>query len=91
VALRRHVQGAMARELDRAERKHAAQTVLAVTGALDRFANELLHVPMVRARELVQQGRGEELVAALDTLFGLGPEVGAALLDDLRRGDEAEG
>lgn len=84
VALRRHVQDAMARELDRAERKHAAPTVLAVTGALDRFANELLHVPTVRARELVQQGRGEELVAALDTLFGLGPEVGAALLDGLR-------
>lgn len=91
VALRRHVQAAMACELDRAERKHPAPTVLAVTGALDRFANELLHVPTVRARELVQQGRGEELVAALDTLFGLGPEVGAALLDGLRRGDEASG
>jgi glutamyl-tRNA reductase len=91
VALRRHVQDAMARELDRAERKHPAQTVLAVTGALDRFANELLHVPTVRARELVQQGRGEELLAALDTLFGLGPEVGAALLEGLRRGDEADG
>ncbi|MFP4235720.1 MAG: glutamyl-tRNA reductase [Nitriliruptoraceae bacterium] len=85
VALRRHVQAAMGRELDRVERKHPAHTVLAVTGALDRFANELLHVPTVRARELVQQGRGEELVAALDTLFGLGPEAGAALLDELER------
>jgi glutamyl-tRNA reductase len=91
VALRRHVQSAMLREMDRAERKHPASTVLAVTGALDRFANELLHVPTVRARELVQQGRGEEVLAALDTLFGLGPEVGAALLDGLRRGDEAAG
>jgi glutamyl-tRNA reductase len=71
VALRQHVFAAMQRESERAERKHPAATALAITGALDRFANELLHVPMVRARELVQQGRSEEVLDALDLLFGL--------------------
>ena len=71
VALREHVFAAMQRESERAERKHSPAQALAITGALDRFANELLHVPMVRARELIQQGRSDEVFEALDLLFGL--------------------
>jgi glutamyl-tRNA reductase len=65
----------MSGELERAERRHANQTLVAVTGALDRFANELLHIPSVRIRELVAQGRGAEAIAALELLFGVAPEV----------------
>jgi glutamyl-tRNA reductase len=75
VALREQIAATMAGELERAERRHASQTLLAVTGALDRFANELLHVPSVRIRELVAQGRGAEAMAALELLFGVAPDV----------------
>ena len=75
VALRRQIRAAMAAELERAERRHQDRTLLAVTGALDRFANELLHVPSVRIRELVTQGRGDEALAALELLFGVAPDV----------------
>jgi glutamyl-tRNA reductase len=71
VSLREQVRRTMANELERAERRHAAHTLVAVTGALDRFANELLHVPSVRIRELVAQGRGAEAMAALELLFGV--------------------
>jgi glutamyl-tRNA reductase len=75
VALREHFRREMSDELERAERRHAAHTLTAVTGALDRFANGLLHVPSVRIRELVAQGRGAEAMAALELLFGVGPDV----------------
>jgi glutamyl-tRNA reductase len=81
VALREHVRVAMSDELERAERRHAAHTLVAVTGALDRFANGLLHVPSVRIRELVAQGRGAEAMAALELLFGVGPDIVAGLGD----------
>jgi len=81
VALREEIQRAMAKELGRAERRHANHTLLAVTGALDRFANEMLHVPSVRIRDLVAQGRGDEAMAALQLLFGVTPDVLAASLD----------
>jgi glutamyl-tRNA reductase len=75
IALRERVQATMASELERAERRHANQTLLAVTGALDRFASELLHIPSVRIRELVAEGRGDEAMAALELLFGVEPDV----------------
>jgi glutamyl-tRNA reductase len=75
VALRRRIAATMAGELERAERRHTNQTLVAVTGALDHFANELLHTPSVRIRELVAQGRGTEAMAALELLFGVGPDV----------------
>jgi glutamyl-tRNA reductase len=75
VALREQVRRTMAHELERAERRHTAHTLVAVTGALDRFANELLHVPSVRIRELVAQGRGAEAMAALELLFGVSADV----------------
>jgi glutamyl-tRNA reductase len=75
VALREQVGATLAGELERAERRHADRTLIAVTGALDRFANELLHIPSVRIRELVAQGRGDEAMAALELLFGVVPDV----------------
>jgi glutamyl-tRNA reductase len=82
VALRAQIRRTMTHELERAERRHAAHTLVAVTGALDRFANELLHVPSVRIRELVAQGRGAEAIAALELLFGV-DAVGADVPRDV--------
>lgn len=78
-ALRAHVMARMTAELERVEQRHPANVAAAVTGALDRFAAALLHAPTVRIRELVQQGRGAEALAALDLLFGL---EGAPLDED---------
>jgi len=75
VALRAQVRRVMADELERAERRHAAHTVVAVTGALERFASALLHVPSVRIRELVAQGRGAEAIAAIQLLYGVSPDL----------------
>jgi len=83
VALRRRIAATMSGELERAERRHENQTLVAVTGALDRFANELLHIPSVRIRELVAQGRGAEAIAALELLFGVAPEVVVAPRDEV--------
>jgi len=82
VALRRRITETMTAELERAERRHVDQTLVAVTGALDRFANEILHAPSVRIRELVAQGRGAEAMAALELLFGVAPEVLATSWED---------
>jgi len=81
VALREEIRRTMTRELERAERRHTAHTLLAVTGALDRFANELLHIPSVRIRELVTQGRGAEAIAALELLFGVEAATSAPAQD----------
>jgi glutamyl-tRNA reductase len=82
VALREQVRRTMSNELERAERRHAAHTLIAVTGALDRFANELLHIPSVRIRELVAQGRGDEAIAALELLFGVDAAAAAEVAKD---------
>jgi glutamyl-tRNA reductase len=82
IALRRRITATMTGELERAERRHADQTLVAVTGALDRFANEILHIPSVRIRELVAQGRGAEAMAALELLFGVAPEILATSWED---------
>ena len=82
VALRKRITETMTGEVERAERRHADQTLVAVTGALDRFANELLHTPSVRIRELVAQGRGAEAMAALELLFGVAPDILATSWED---------
>jgi len=82
IALRAKIMATMNGELERAERRHADQTLVAVTGALDRFANEMLHIPSVRIRELVAQGRGAEAMAALELLFGVTSDVLAMSWED---------
>jgi len=42
------------------------------------LAGVLLHTPTTRAHELAADGRGDEFLSALETLYGLVPETGAA-------------
>jgi glutamyl-tRNA reductase len=42
------------------------------------LAGVLLHTPTTRAHELAAQGRGDEFLTALETLYGLTPEAPAA-------------
>ncbi|WP_225752651.1 glutamyl-tRNA reductase [Actinotalea sp. Marseille-Q4924] len=95
VALRRHVEQAMAAELHRV-RAGDPETAAAVERSLRRFAASVLHVPAVRAREHARLGRHEEYRDGLEALFGLqvaggvGPRAsdGAADVAESPAGDE---
>ncbi len=39
--------------------------------AMRRMVKSLLHTPTVRARELAQEGRTSDYIAALDALYGI--------------------
>ncbi len=68
VDLRRSVFDVLDAEIERATARGAdGRTV----EALRHFAGVLLHTPSVRARELARAGRADEVVAALETLFGI--------------------
>lgn len=68
VALRRHVDGLLADELERLRRRGGDP---ATEAALRHLAGVLLHAPSVRARELAAEGRIDEFEAALDAVFGI--------------------
>jgi glutamyl-tRNA reductase len=70
VALRRHVEQAMAAELHRV-RAGDPEVAAAVERSLRRFAASVLHVPAVRAREHARLGRHDEYRDGLEALFGL--------------------
>ncbi|NLS09291.1 glutamyl-tRNA reductase [Nesterenkonia sp. MY13] len=72
VTLRRHVQSLLDEEMEKV-RKHHGCTAAAeeVEFGLRRIVRKLLHTPTVRARELAAEGRGQDYVAALETLFDL--------------------
>lgn len=75
VALRRHVEQAMAAELHRA-RAGDPETAAAVERSLRRFAASVLHVPAVRAREHARLGRHDEYREGLEAVFGLQVDEG---------------
>lgn len=72
VALRKHVQSLLDEEMAKV-RKHHGCTGAAeeVEFGVRRIVRKLLHTPTVRARELAAAGRGEDYIAALETLFDL--------------------
>lgn len=70
VALRRHVEEAMAAELQRVQAADP-EVAAAVERSLRRFAASVLHVPAVRAREHARRGRHEEYRDGLEAVFGL--------------------
>lgn len=72
VALRGHIETIMARELERATAGADERTAVAVEESLRRFTRELLHLPTVRTRHLVREGRGADLTEALGLVFGVG-------------------
>lgn len=86
VALRRHVLDLVDAEVARARDRGDDGRV---EHAMRHLAGVLLHTPTVRAHELAAEGRGEEYLAALQTLFGLDPAPAAPasdLRDDLAAG-----
>lgn len=68
VALRRHIFDALDAELDRSRSRGEDPRT---EQALRHLAGVLLHGPSVRARELAAEGRSEEFIAALRTLYGI--------------------
>jgi glutamyl-tRNA reductase len=75
VALRSHIFDVLDGEIERAQKRGDDGTTEA---ALRHLAGVLLHGPSVRARELALDGRGDEVVAALDALYGIQARLGRA-------------
>jgi glutamyl-tRNA reductase len=70
VALRAHIDSMVQEELDRIRRRADADTVEQVERSLRRFTGQLLHLPTMRARELVLDGQVDDYKKALRLLFG---------------------
>ena len=71
VALRSHVANILDNEIARV-RAHGDEAGKVET-ALRHLVGVLLHTPSAQARELAREGRGEEFVAGIETLFGIHP------------------
>ncbi|GGL84620.1 glutamyl-tRNA reductase [Nakamurella endophytica] len=71
VALRRHVSGAVQKELDRLRAKYDGDVAAEVELSLHRVTQSLLHTPTLRARELARTGDAAHYLQALHTLFGI--------------------
>lgn len=75
VALRQHVFGLVEDEVARLRTRGDDGTA---EQALRHMVGRLLHTPTVRAQELASQGRADDYVAALGTLFGIEVDAHAA-------------
>ena len=73
VTLRTHIFGLLEAEIDRARRRGDEDGL--VEQAMRHLAGVLLHTPTTRAHELAAEGKGEEFLAALETLYGLTPDA----------------
>lgn len=72
VALRRHTQTVLESELEKVRAQHGCTAAAdEVEFAMRRMIKQMLHIPMVRARELAESGRIDEYAAALNTLYGI--------------------
>ncbi|MFI8412462.1 glutamyl-tRNA reductase [Paeniglutamicibacter gangotriensis] len=79
VALRRHTQQVLEAEVEKVRAQHGCTAAAEeVEFAMRRMMRQLLHVPTVRARELASEGRADEYIGALETLYGLEVEVPVA-------------
>jgi glutamyl-tRNA reductase len=74
VALRTHIFELLEAEIERARRRGDEHGL--VEQAMRHLAGVLLHTPTTRAHGLAAEGRGEEFLAALETLYGIVPEAG---------------
>lgn len=74
VALRTHIFGLLEAEIDRARRRGDEDGL--VEQAMRHLAGVLLHTPTTRAHELAAEGRSDEFLTALQTLYGLTPDAG---------------
>lgn len=72
VALRRHTQEVLEAEVAKVRAQHGCTAAAEeVELAMRRMMRQLLHVPTVRGRELAADGRAEDYIQALHTVFGL--------------------
>lgn len=71
VALRRHISGAVDKEMSRLRAKYSSDIADEVELALHRVTQSLLHTPTLRARELARTGDAAGYLQALHTLFGI--------------------
>jgi glutamyl-tRNA reductase len=68
VALRGHIFELLDREIERAKKRGAGPETEA---ALRHLASVLLHTPSVLGREAALDGRGQEFVDGLESIFGV--------------------
>lgn len=72
VALRQHTQQVLEAEVAKVRAQHGCTAAAdEVELAMRRMMRQLLHVPTMRARELAADGRADEYVNALETMYGL--------------------
>jgi glutamyl-tRNA reductase len=71
VALRKHVSGAVEKEMVRLRAKYDDAIAAEVELAMHRVTQSLLHTPTLRAKELARTGDGAGYLQALHTLFGI--------------------
>lgn len=75
VAFRAHIFSLMEAEIERARARGDEDG--RVEQAMRHLAGVLTHTPTLRARELAAQGRADEFVRAMETLYGLVPDAPA--------------
>ena len=85
VALREHVLSVVQAEVDRARARGDDGRV---EEALRHLTSVLLHTPSTLARRHAAAGRGDEVLAAVRTLYGLEVNVGAVVIADAGAGAE---
>lgn len=72
VALRKHTMSVLDSELEKVRTQYGCGAAAEqVEMAMHRMVKSLLHTPMVRARQLAEEGRENDYVAALDALYGI--------------------
>ena len=76
VAMRSHIFSLLESEIDRARARGDEDG--RIEQSLRHLAGVLLHTPTVRAHELAAEGRADDFVAALGTLYGIAPVAPAS-------------
>jgi glutamyl-tRNA reductase len=72
VALRKHTQSVLESEIEKVRAQHGCTAAAQeVEFAMRRMVKQLLHTPMVRARDAAAEGRLEDITDGLEALFGI--------------------
>ncbi|WP_291279638.1 glutamyl-tRNA reductase [Galactobacter sp.] len=72
VALRKHTQSVLESEIEKVRAQHGCTAAAEeVEFAMRRMVKQLLHTPMVRAREAAAAGNLDDFTAGLDALYGI--------------------
>lgn len=91
IALRNHTLSALDHEMERVRAQHGCTAAAEeVEFALRRMVRQLLHIPTMRARELAAEGRHDEYLAALETLYGIAPEPMAKSVEATHHAEAVE-